>query len=144
MVLRYEKSMPQFISHLLSSLALLCLSFVAVESMASTFSESNVTVIKRALTVYPQYAVKNGIEGAVLLSYSIEKDGNVSDIKVEASDQLGLFDASAILALQRWGYTQPAKKRNNNYVAIEFALTKYPKVSSFSHVEIIRVKASNL
>ncbi|WP_338517082.1 energy transducer TonB [Alteromonas gracilis] len=103
--------------------------------------ESNTaSVIKRALPKYPKYAVKNGIEGAVLVNFSIESDGNVSDIEVVASDQDGLFDATAILGVQKWLYTKPHHKIRNNYVAIEFALTDAPKASQFSHVEKIQVR----
>ena len=104
--------------------------------------ESNTaSVIKRALPKYPKYAVKNGIEGAVLINFSIESDGNVSDIEVVASDQDGLFDSTAILGVQKWRYTKPHHKIRNNYVAIEFALTDAPKASQFSHVEKIQVRA---
>jgi len=100
----------------------------------------DVSVIKRALPIYPKYAVKKGIEGTVLLNFSIEKDGNVSDIQVAASDHDGLFDASAILGSQKWVYTKPEQKIRNNYVAIEFALTDKPDTSQFSNVEKIQVR----
>ena len=104
--------------------------------------ESNTaSVIKRALPKYPKYAVKNGIEGAVLVNFSIESDGNVSDIEVVASDHDGLFDATAILGVQKWLYTKPHHKIRNNYVAIEFALTDAPKATQFSNVEKIQVRA---
>ena len=104
--------------------------------------ESNTaSVIKRALPKYPKYAVKNGIEGAVLINFSIESDGNVSDIEVVASDHDGLFDATAILGVQKWLYTKPHHKIRNNYVAIEFALTDAPKATQFSNVEKIQVRA---
>lgn len=116
--------------------------FLNLAICSSAQAESNirnVSVIKRALPSYPKYAVNNEIEGAVLVSFSIEKDGNVSDIQVEASDQDGLFDASAILGIQRWVYTQPAKKIRNNYVAIEFVLSHKADISLFSNVERIQV-----
>ncbi|WP_018984902.1 energy transducer TonB [Salinimonas chungwhensis] len=114
--------------------------FHGVNASTPAENEAEVSVIKRAMPVYPKYAVKNGIEGTVLLSFSIEKDGNVSDIKVEASDKDGLFDGNAILAVQRWVYTKPVKKIRNNYIALEFALTDDPDTSFFSNVEIIQVE----
>ena len=52
----------------------------------------------------------------------------------------GLFDASAILGVQKWVYTKSAGKTRNNYVAIEFTLTGKPATTSFSNVEIIQVR----
>jgi protein TonB len=114
--------------------------FIASASAVESAKDNTVSVIKRALPKYPKYAVKNGIEGAVLINFSIEGDGNVSDIEVVASDQDGLFDATAILGVQKWVYTKPNHKIRNNYVAIEFALTDSPKASQFSNVEKIQVR----
>ena len=122
--------------------ALWLITFQAVGSPSTETNHTQVSVIKRALPIYPKYAVKNGIEGTVLISFSIEKDGNVSDIQVEASDQDGLFDASAVLGVQRWVYTKPAKKVRNNYVAIEFALNDEPATSQFSNVEKIQIRGN--
>ena len=103
-------------------------------------AEEQVSVIKRAAPVYPKYAVKRNIEGAVLVNFSIEKDGGVSDIEVVESDQDGLFDASAILGVQKWLYTKSSQKIRNNYVAIEFVQTDKPSISKFSNVEIIQIR----
>jgi len=122
---------------------LLISSLITFQSIGANLNEPNnieASVIKRALPIYPEYAVKKGIEGTVLLNFSIEKDGNVSDIQVVASDQDGLFDASAILGVQKWVYTKPAEKIRNNYVAIEFAHTDEPSTSQFSNVEKIQVR----
>ncbi len=122
---------------------LLILSPIALQSHAAEPAETDqttVTVIKRALPVYPKYAVKNNIEGAVLINFSIDTDGNASDIQVVASDQDGLFDATAILGVQKWVYTKPSQKIRNNYVAIQFALSDKPATSQFSNVETIQVK----
>ncbi|NQZ80376.1 MAG: energy transducer TonB [Colwellia sp.] len=122
---------------------LLILSSIAFQTIGGNqvdTSNIEVSVIKRAEPIYPKYAIKKGIEGTVLLNFSIEKDGNVSDIQVVASDHDGLFDASAILGAQKWVYTKPAQKVRNNYVAIEFALTDEPATSQFSNVEKIQIR----
>lgn len=122
---------------------LLVFSSIAFHSIGANSVSPNhikVSVIKRAVPIYPKYAVKKGIEGTVLINFSIEKDGNASDIQVVASDQDGLFDASAILGVQKWLYTKSAQKVRNNYVAIEFGLTDKPDASQFSNVEKIQVR----
>jgi len=106
---------------------------------AEALEPVKVSVVKRALPVYPNYAIKHKIEGTVLINFSIDRDGNASDIEVVASDKDGLFDATAILGVQKWVYTKPARKLKNNYVAIEFITTDNPQVSKFANVEIIQV-----
>ncbi len=122
----------------------LCIIIVApLQSLAEPKSHNKQIepqVVKRALPIYPKYAIKNKIEGAVLLNFSIERDGNVSDIEVVAADHDGLFDATAILGLQKWAYTKSNHKVRNNYVAIEFVLSENPTTSKFSNVEIIQVR----
>lgn len=118
--------------------------YVALLSPSLSAKEDNTqasaSVIKRALPIYPKYAINHKLEGSVLINFSIEKDGNVSDIEVVASDLDGLFDGNAVLAVQKWLYTQPKNKIRNNYVALEFALTDIPNISQFSHVERIQVR----
>lgn len=126
----------------IASLTLVALCAMGSNAIAVQTDSNKVSVIKRALPIYPKYAIKNGIEGAVLINFSIEADGNVSDIEVVAADHEGLFDATAILGLQKWAYTKPSHKLRNNYVAIEFVLTDNPKLSKFSNVEIIQVKGN--
>ena len=131
------------IKHLLPVIFLLILSSMASQALGNNLNGGTgekVSPIKRAAPVYPKYAIKKGIEGAVLLNFSIEKDGGVSDIQVVESDHDGLFDASAILGLQKWVYTKPAQKVRNNYIAIEFALTDDPAATQYSNVEKIQIK----
>ncbi|WP_338294608.1 energy transducer TonB [Planctobacterium marinum] len=98
--------------------------------------------IKRPAPKYPDYALKHKLEGAVLVNFSIEQDGGVSDIKVMAADQDGLFDASTILAVQSWVYHKPPHKIRNNYAAIEYVLSDTPNVSQFSNVERIQIRGN--
>ena len=74
------------------------------------------------------------------MNYSIDAEGNASDIEVIASDHHGLFDATAILGVQKWVFTRPAQKVRNNYVAIEFGLTDKPVASQWTNVEKIQVR----
>lgn len=128
------------VKRLIAVLVTVILTLSASQVLAEIKDANDVSVIKRALPIYPKYAIKNSIEGAVLINFSIEADGNVSDIEVVASDLDGLFDATAILGVQKWAYTKPNHKLRNNYVAIEFVLSDKPKLSKFSNVEIIQVK----
>jgi protein TonB len=135
-----KKIEMNIVKRLITVLVTVFLTLSASQVLAENKDANDVSVIKRALPIYPKYAIKNSIEGAVLVNYSIEADGNVSDIEVVASDLDGLFDATAILGVQKWAYTKPNHKLRNNYVAIEFVLSDKPKLSKFSNVEIIQVK----
>ncbi len=59
------------------------------------------------LRIKPEYPIKarlQGIEGWVLLQFSITKTGGVSDIKILNSKPRGIFEKSAIRAILKWKY----------------------------------------
>jgi TonB family protein len=66
---------------------------------------------------YPQLALDYGIEGFVDLHFTVLPDGSTADIEVVQAEPAGLFEASAIKALQQWRYepgqpvAQPADVR---------------------------------
>lgn len=54
-------------------------------------------------TVYPEAAKKNKIEGEVLLSFIVEKDGKVTNVKIDKGLGHGLDEeANRIISLRRW------------------------------------------
>lgn len=53
---------------------------------------------------YPLKAQQQGIEGWVLLSFTIGKTGNVENIKIVESNPKRIFDKEAKKALKRWKY----------------------------------------
>lgn len=60
--------------------------------------------------VYPQAAIDNGIQGNVVLSFVIEKDGTLTNIKVLRSRDRDL-DAEAVRVLKSSPKWQPGKNR---------------------------------
>lgn len=102
--------------------------------------ENAVTPIMRVEPIYPSFAVSNGLEGIVTLSYDIDKDGSVSNVKVVKSDPKGLFDANAILALQQWTYSTPKQKLQHQLVALEFVLSNNHEVIESSNIETIQIE----
>jgi bla regulator protein blaR1 len=53
---------------------------------------------------YPNAAAQAGIEGNVVLSFRIDKDGHVFDIEVDSEDRPNVFAAAARNALRRWRF----------------------------------------
>jgi protein TonB len=53
---------------------------------------------------YPREALRQGIEGTVVLLISIDAQGNVLDIKVERSSHNRDMDREAVQAARRWRF----------------------------------------
>ena len=90
------------------SLALLVAMTSAATSFAQTDSSSNVvsaSTLTRTHTVPPAWpASAAGVEGWVLLRFTLLPNGTISDIEVKESHPAGVFDASAVEALRQWKY----------------------------------------
>lgn len=54
--------------------------------------------------LYPERALLRGIEGSVRLSYYVDDDGRVRDVRVEQSNPPSAFDAAAMAALRKWRF----------------------------------------
>jgi protein TonB len=62
-------------------------------------------MLKRTYTItpaWPQAAV--GVEGWVLLRFTLLPNGTVTDIEVKESEPQGVFDGSAVEALRQWKF----------------------------------------
>ncbi|MDR9499996.1 MAG: energy transducer TonB [Hydrogenovibrio sp.] len=64
--------------------------------------------ISRPPLEYPARAMAKRIEGFVMLSILINKEGKVTDVKVIESDPQGTFDKAAIDNVKKWTFT-PAR-----------------------------------
>ncbi|WP_257385099.1 M56 family metallopeptidase [Tahibacter caeni] len=54
--------------------------------------------------LYPERALLRGIEGSVRLSYYVDEDGRVRDVRVEQSNPPTVFDSAALSALRKWRF----------------------------------------
>ena len=77
---------------------------------------------------YPDSAVRNGIQGRVLVEFIIGKDGNVSDVKVVkgVSEELDAEAVKVISASPKWkpGKVNGNKVRSSMTIPVEFKLEK--------------------
>lgn len=89
--------------------------------------DTGATPIVRVDPKYPVDAARDGKEGWVKLSFTINETGNVEDVKVIESQPRRTFDREAQRALKKWKYKpkieggQPVKQFNQK-VQLDFSL----------------------
>jgi protein TonB len=76
---------------------------------------------KQVAPEYPRGAERRGLEGVVTVEFNIDASGKVSDVKVVAADQPGVFDEAAVEAVSQWEY-EAGEATTGYRVELEFAL----------------------
>ncbi|MFK7897146.1 MAG: TonB family protein [Myxococcota bacterium] len=71
-------------------------------SMAS--ADGDAVPMVRVPPSYPERAKQRGIEGRVLVQFTISKSGSVKDPKVIAAEPSNIFNKAAIKAIRQWKY----------------------------------------
>ncbi len=71
-------------------------------SMAS--ADGDAVPMVRVPPQYPERALQRGIEGRVLIEFTITKSGAVKDAKVVAAEPSSIFNKAAIKAVLQWKY----------------------------------------
>jgi protein TonB len=71
-------------------------------SMAS--ADGDAVPMVRVPPQYPERALQRGIEGRVLVEFTITKSGSVKDAKVVAYEPSTIFNKAAIKAVEQWKY----------------------------------------
>lgn len=94
--------------------------------------DGDATPIVRIEPRYPIKAARDGKEGYVVLSFSINEIGGVEDVKVIEAQPKRLFDKEARRALKRWKYKPKmvdgkAQKQTGQSVRLDFTLDKQGK-----------------
>ena len=64
---------------------------------------------------YPERAMQRGIEGRVLIEFTISRSGSVKDAKVIAYEPSRIFNKAALKAVSQWKYNPKIE----NGVAVE-------------------------
>jgi bla regulator protein BlaR1 len=72
--------------------------------------------------VYPIEAAKEGMNGYVQLSFDINPAGKVSNVMVIKSSPAGVFDDSAVTALEQWQYQTSANGMKGAQVQLDFVI----------------------
>jgi protein TonB len=91
-------------------------------------AEGDVIPIVRIEPQFPRDALVKGIEGWVVVEFTIEPDGTVSDPRVVDSNPRRIFDRNAVRAIYKWKFKprivdgQPVARRATQ--RLEFTLNK--------------------
>lgn len=94
-------------------------------SMAS--ADGDAVPMVRVPPQYPEKAQQRGIEGRVLVEFTISKIGTVKDAKVIAAEPSSIFNKAALKAIAQWKYNpkiengEPVEQRGIK-IAIPFKL----------------------
>jgi protein TonB len=67
-------------------------------------ADSDVAPLVRVLPVYPARAQERGIEGYVIVEFTISVEGLVKDAVVLESEPSKIFDRAALRAIRKWKY----------------------------------------
>lgn len=97
--------------------------FIARET-AAPISAATLRRTKTVAPVYPRSAVRREVEGEVSLEYTVDPNGQTSDIVVTSSTAGGVFDRSAIRAVSQWEY-EPRELRGRKVAQRVYARVNY-------------------
>lgn len=92
-------------------------------------ADSDVAPLVRVPPVYPARAQERGIEGYVVVEFTIAEDGTVKNAIVLESQPSKIFDRAALRAIRKWKYKPKvedgiAMERPGNRIRIPFELEK--------------------
>jgi TonB family protein len=80
--------------------------------------------IMRIEPKYPVAAAKAGTEGSVVLQFSVETDGSVSDVNVVKAVPENTFDKVAVTALKQWRYATTDVVHKDLLVQLDFVMSE--------------------
>jgi protein TonB len=76
--------------------------------------------LSRSNPEYPRHALRRGVEGSVLLEFSVDARGNVVSPRVLESRPRGVFDQAALKALSKWKYEASGAESSTLQVRLTF------------------------
>ena len=89
---------------------------VNVAPLKSTSLDPNEPRIK-FLPLYPPEAAEQGIEGYVTLSFTLNTQGGVTNLRIVESIPPTIFDRAAIDAVERWSFRPPLGAKKSGSIA---------------------------
>lgn len=78
-----------------------------IEGDAPSGEKVKVYISSRPVLKYPRRAQRMEIEGYVVLSFDINEDGDLVDLRVDESKPRLIFDKAATQYMQKWKFEPP-------------------------------------
>ncbi|BDX04723.1 M56 family metallopeptidase [Planctobacterium marinum] len=117
---------------------------ISGQSSEKNVYEFKVHPVMRIEPVYPKIAAEQGLEGSVVLKFSVKTDGSVTNAKVIRSTPGAVFDDSAARALAQWRYQAVDTQVDNLLVQLDYVLGDNHKDSLLADLEQINVSPGKL
>ncbi len=95
--------------------------------------------IHRIEPKYPEQAIEEKIEGAVVLKFDVDQDGDVQNVEVINGKPAKVFDSVAETALKQWKYASSEHYHKNQLVQLDFRLDQSSDHEYVNLIEKIRV-----
>ena len=95
--------------------------------------------IVRIEPLYPKQAAEQGIEGSVVLGFTLTKEGATANVRVISAEPKKVFEREAVKALEQWKYTATTNTSKQHLVQLDFALSDQYKSKEL--VERIKVSS---
>lgn len=86
-------------------------------------SEGEALPIVKVRPVYPRNAISRGIEGHVLVQFTIDTVGRVTDVEVLEASPRGVFERAAVQAVERFRYKPRVVNGQPTPVRVQHRLT---------------------
>lgn len=93
-----------------------------VKTLKSKIETRGRQLLTHVEPIWPAKAVDNKIEGSVTMSFSINTDGSVDNLKIIESTPNGMFEKSSITALSQWKYAELDKPLHEIKTRFDFSL----------------------
>lgn len=91
-------------------------------TMPAKLSKNSIKPIKQIMPIYPEEAVKQGIEGVVNLGFNIDHQGEATNIVVQNDSANGLFNEAAINSIKGWKFSEDDYNKRDVVYQIKFTL----------------------
>jgi len=88
-----------------------------IEGDAPSGETVKVYISSRPVLKYPRRAQRMEIEGYVVLSFDINEDGDLVDLRVDESKPRLIFDKAATQYMQKWKFEPPTINGDAVYVS---------------------------
>lgn len=90
-------------------------------------------LLSQPLPEYPQAALRAGVEGFVVVSFSVGADGRAAEVEIEAAEPAGVFERAAERAVTRWRYAAAPEHSGRQLQRFDFTLDDQPPSSRWGH-----------